>query len=183
MHRSGWRFYRKVIKDAQILLTSLAFVCIPSFHCRVNVLITFGTFLVKSPTSKLWQCWRLAVTWLITVHNMLLSSSPRPEVVMYSSATASFHRLPISLFHSMLHNLRTSISVVKCTLHWCCSQIQFLLSQWLFNNADSTAEVFLAKNVVGNCSRMLSRYRSGRRRSWPHFKVLYLYMTGQTSRI
>jgi hypothetical protein len=45
MHRSGWGFCRKVIKDAQILLTSFAFVCIASFHCGINILITFGTIL------------------------------------------------------------------------------------------------------------------------------------------
>jgi hypothetical protein len=42
---SGWRFCRKVIKDAQILLTSFVFVCVPSFHYRINVLITFGMTL------------------------------------------------------------------------------------------------------------------------------------------
>jgi hypothetical protein len=46
MHRSGWRMCRKVIKDAKILLTSFVFVCIPSFHCRINVLIIFGAILV-----------------------------------------------------------------------------------------------------------------------------------------
>jgi hypothetical protein len=37
---------KKLIKDAYILLTSFVFVCVPSFHCRINVLISFGTTLV-----------------------------------------------------------------------------------------------------------------------------------------
>jgi hypothetical protein len=41
-------FCRKVIKDAQILLASFVFVCIPYCHCRINVLITFGTTLVDN---------------------------------------------------------------------------------------------------------------------------------------
>jgi len=44
MHRWGWRFCRKVITDAYILLTSF-FVCVLSFHFRKNVLISFGTLL------------------------------------------------------------------------------------------------------------------------------------------
>jgi transposase len=41
-----------VMKDAQILLTSV-FAHIPSFHCRINMLITFGTILVLYWCSKL----------------------------------------------------------------------------------------------------------------------------------
>jgi hypothetical protein len=42
VHRSGWRFSRKVITNSQILLTFI-FVCIPSFHRKVNELVTFAT--------------------------------------------------------------------------------------------------------------------------------------------
>jgi hypothetical protein len=44
MHSSGWRFCRKGIKYAEIFLI-FVFACIPSFHCRINVLITFGILL------------------------------------------------------------------------------------------------------------------------------------------
>jgi hypothetical protein len=53
MHRSGWIFCRKVIKDAYILLTSFVFVCIPSFRCRINVPITFGKTVIASIVSPL----------------------------------------------------------------------------------------------------------------------------------
>jgi hypothetical protein len=43
MHRSGWILCRKVTKYVYSLLTSFIFVRIPSFHCRINVLISFGT--------------------------------------------------------------------------------------------------------------------------------------------
>jgi hypothetical protein len=45
INRDG-NFCSKVIKDAQILLTSFVSVCVPSFHCRINVLISFDTPLV-----------------------------------------------------------------------------------------------------------------------------------------
>jgi hypothetical protein len=45
---AGRRLCRRVISDALILLTSFVFVYIPSFHCRINVLITFGTRLVAN---------------------------------------------------------------------------------------------------------------------------------------
>jgi hypothetical protein len=48
MHRSGWRVCREVTKDAYILLVSFVFVCIPSFHFRISVLIAFGTSLVQN---------------------------------------------------------------------------------------------------------------------------------------
>jgi hypothetical protein len=46
MEISGWRFCRKVIKMPGFYSLHLFFVCVLPFHCRINVLITFGTTLV-----------------------------------------------------------------------------------------------------------------------------------------
>jgi hypothetical protein len=52
MHRSGWRFCRKVVKDVYILLISFAFCVVPSFHCMINVLITSGMIFVCYTTGQ-----------------------------------------------------------------------------------------------------------------------------------
>jgi hypothetical protein len=46
MHISRWRFYRKVIQMPR--LTDICFCMYTFVHCRINVLITFGTTLVHA---------------------------------------------------------------------------------------------------------------------------------------
>jgi hypothetical protein len=52
-----WRFCRNAIKDAHILLAPFVFVCMPWFHCRINVLIAFGTNIVYVAYLVLWPTW------------------------------------------------------------------------------------------------------------------------------
>jgi hypothetical protein len=88
-----------------VLLTQFVFVGIPTFHCRINVLITFGTTVANEQT---------AMKWLI---DLLLRSLVTCFLLMrglYDGVSKSFRtgRLERELQMVQLSATRCSIAIL-----------------------------------------------------------------------